>query len=306
MLLKVFEKHWKKHPIKSSFFAGLVYSLIAFGFSSFLFKNQPHLVGITTVFFIVLFAFPLFSAIMKKEEYIEKTETSFFKKNHAVLDYHFYFFIGVLLVFIIISMIQPFSVFTMADFFNIDTTVRTSIDIPPPSVSNEAEFFSILTNNLFIVFVFFLLMLFFGAGGLLLIVLNASMAGGFIAQFYQDSVTHSFCQFSLFSIHFFPEMFGFLLAAIAGGLFVVDIVKEKFLSKSFNKVAIDSILFFILAMSLVVVGALLEVYVTKPLFFSDICVTSSWIPISIFFLIIGSIFFLETHRQKRKKHYVKK
>lgn len=300
MLIKHFEKHWKIHPIRLSFFAGLLFTFSAFIASYILFKNQSHLIGLTTIFFTVVFAMPLFTFLFRKEEALEKNEKSFFKKNHAIIDYHLYFFLGVLVIFSVVSALSPSYVFNLDDFFNVDSSRTLDINLPPPSVSDSVEFIHIIHNNLFVLGLCFALMILFGSGGLFLLVLNASIAGSLLSSFISTSFSEFICNVSIFQIHFIPEIFGFLLAAIAGGIFYVDISKEKWFSKSFYKVAIDAGLLLVLSISSIVIAGLLEVYVVKKLFFSDLCISTPYLPFSIFIILLFALAFLETHRQKHK------
>jgi uncharacterized membrane protein SpoIIM required for sporulation len=300
MFVKIFEKHWKTHPIKLSFFAGILFTAIAQLTSFILFNNQPHLVGISTIFLTVLFAVPVFSYILRSEEQIERRRGSFFKKNHAIIDYHLYFFLGVLLVFFIVSLNRPSIVFDLGDFLNIGQSSST-ISAPAPLFSPVQEFFMILQNNIFITALAVFLCFIFGSGGILLIVLNASIAASLMAAFSGASTSEFLCQVSLFQIHFIPEILGFLLAAIAAGIFFIDIFKEKFMSKAFFQVGIDAALLFILSVTILVGAALLEVYVVKDLFKSEMCMSQPFAPILFLGLFLGLIFFLETHRYKHKR-----
>jgi len=304
MFVRTFEKHWNTHPIKLSFFAGLLFVTVAQVVSYFLFQSQPHLIGLTTIFFTVLFAMPVFTYLISAEETLEKKNLSFFKKQHAVIDYHLYFFLGVLLVFFIVSLIQPAYVFDLSNFLNLEQTTDMTND-PQSRFSVAYDFISIVENNLFIILCSLILRLFFGSGGIFLLVLNASISASLIATFLDSSPSEFVCQVSLFQIYFIPEIIGLILAAIAGGVFYMDVVKEKFWSKSFIKVGIDSVVLLLVSVFFIISAAALEVYVAKDLFSSNLCDANPFAPIFILFIAIGLIIVLERKRQKHKKHYLR-
>lgn len=297
MLLKRFATNWISHPVKLSFLAGLLFTTVGLFFAIFLLRNQPHLIGISAVFFTVLLAFPLFDAILRKEENLEKTNIPFLKKNRSIITYHLYFFLGVLAVFTVAAIVQPSYVFNIHDFLG--EHVHTAEH--PADMTLHDDFsllFRILINNIYIVAAFFLFMVFFGAGGLVLILLNASMAGAFIAELINSNFFTSTCNIMLFNIHFLLEMTGFLLAGIAGGIFIMDLATEKIWSKQFINVTLNCSKLLTLSVVAVASAAVLEVFVTKPLFQSGVCTTHAYIPSLILLVVILSFAVFEIVRLK--------
>jgi uncharacterized membrane protein SpoIIM required for sporulation len=67
-------------------------------------------------------------------------------------------------------------------------------------------------------------------------------------------------------IHLIPEISGFLLAAIAGGVVSKAILHEKKGSKGFKNVFKDATVLILIAVGLVLLAAVLEVFVTARLF----------------------------------------
>ncbi|MBD3259804.1 hypothetical protein GF371_04215 [Candidatus Woesearchaeota archaeon] len=113
--------------------------------------------------------------------------------------------------------------------------------------------------------------MFYGAGAIFLIVFNASIFASFILLIfrYVGETVGSFSAVALlFFIHMIPEVGGFLLAAIAGGVLSYAFYREKFMGKPFKNVARDSLILLLIAVGLVILGAFLEVFVTKNLVYS--------------------------------------
>ena len=72
--------------------------------------------------------------------------------------------------------------------------------------------------------------------------------------------------FLFFLIHLLPEISGFLLAAIAGGVVSKALIREKRGTKAFKNVFKDATMLVLIAIGLVLLGAVLEVFVTVRLF----------------------------------------
>ena len=101
-----------------------------------------------------------------------------------------------------------------------------------------------------------------------LIVLNASVFATFIMFIMKELpiITNKAAILGIFMIHTIPELFGFLLAAVAGGILSKAIIQEKFKSRPFKNVIKDAFAIFIIAIVVIVIAALLETYVTPSLF----------------------------------------
>ena len=78
-------------------------------------------------------------------------------------------------------------------------------------------------------------------------------------------VGNAFSVISLFLIHLIPELSGFLLAAIAGGVVSRAIMSEKFGSQGFRNVTRDALVMLLLSAGLIVIAAFLEVFVSSQL-----------------------------------------
>ena len=71
---------------------------------------------------------------------------------------------------------------------------------------------------------------------------------------------------SVFGLHLVPEIAGFIIVAIGGGVLSRAILTEKFGSEGFKNVTRDALMLFLIACLLVIIAAFLEVYVTTGLF----------------------------------------
>jgi ribose/xylose/arabinose/galactoside ABC-type transport system permease subunit len=65
-----------------------------------------------------------------------------------------------------------------------------------------------------------------------------------------------------------PEVSGFLLAAIAGGVVSRAFASEKFMSKGFKNVLKDASVLLIIAIAFILVAAFLETFVSARIVYS--------------------------------------
>ncbi|HIK01530.1 TPA: stage II sporulation protein M [archaeon] len=134
----------------------------------------------------------------------------------------------------------------------------------------------IMFNNVRLLLLFMVFSFVFGAGAILLLTWNAAVVGvamGFIIRdsilvsanvllksaFYLKELPFSFMSFFLHGIF---EIVGYFAGAISGGIFSVAILRGMHKTKHFKTILKDVIFFLVLALALVGIGAVLEVYVT--------------------------------------------
>ena len=97
-----------------------------------------------------------------------------------------------------------------------------------------------------------------------------------------------------------PELGGYFIAAIAGGVLSKAIIKEKFMSKGFKIILKDSFVLLILAIVVLVMAAVIEVILSKKLFQGNIC-EAGHLVIFLALIVLGLIIYHEHHRQKKKR-----
>ena len=134
----------------------------------------------------------------------------------------------------------------------------------------------ILANNLRLLFLFVAFSFVFGAGALLLLTWNAAVVGVAIGNLIRGTIasgasvasktTSYFTAFPIsflsFFVHGIFEIIGYFVGAIAGGIFSVAIVRKHYNRPEFKRIAIDVGIFLMVAIGLMVVGGIIEVYIT--------------------------------------------
>ena len=307
MIERLFKEKWLEKKHIYSFYMGVFYTLVSFITALILFNRSPNFIGISTILFIVILTLPSINNLFNMEEKLEKTKKSFLEKHETIFDFFIYFFIGVFLVFLVISFISPQLVLSGLTHKKAEIAV-TSTNLPPPPVVSGSLVQSIFLNNLMVMLVSFVLSLFYGSGAVFLISLNGSIFAAALAQSVRARLTDSalFSTFSFLScntaimfFHMLPELAGYFLAAISGGVLSKSFNKEKFMSKSFKIILKDSFTLLILGIVVLAIAAIIEVELSKKLFIANVCANNNF----IFFLalaLLALLAYFEFHRKKKK------
>jgi len=134
---------------------------------------------------------------------------------------------------------------------------------------NYVRGYFFLTNLQVLGFIF-LTSFIFGSGALFVIIWNASIIGVFIGEaalrfanlFAISRVEAFFTTLPIalggLLLHGIPEVLGFFVAAIAGGILSTGMLRHKPMSKRFIRIVIDSVILFVVAIVLIGVAAVLE------------------------------------------------
>jgi len=72
--------------------------------------------------------------------------------------------------------------------------------------------------------------------------------------------------FLRYIIHGIPEMIAYFIAGIAGGIISVAVIRHDFRSSNFKKIVLDSIDLVLIAVIVLLLAALIEVFITPALF----------------------------------------
>ena len=70
-----------------------------------------------------------------------------------------------------------------------------------------------------------------------------------------------------YTIHGLPEILAYFVAALAGGIISIAIINQEFSSRKFEHILLDSADLLMLAIAILFVAALLEVFITPALSF---------------------------------------
>ena len=270
MLEQINIKFFKRRPY-AAFILGAVYVFAAFFTARIFF---PNAVSVSMLFLVTLLLVPTVLKLMTVEEKRERRDgASHFLRDHRdIFEIYLFLFLGIFTAFILLGLVSGTENFDYQMKFLekqeglnsqlIKSKTEAGIQI------HSSNFFALLQNNLTVILISFILSFFYGAGSMFLIVLNASVFSTFVMFIMRElpTMVHKTTIFFIFLVHTVPELFGFLLAAVAGGILSKALLKEKFGSLPFKNVVRDSFLIFLIAVGVVILAAALETFVTPYLF----------------------------------------
>ena len=246
-----------------SLFLGVLYVLISYGTAKLFF---PSNLSLAMIFLVTLLLVPSTAKLIGIEESIERKygTSKFFKKHYILMEIFLFLFLGIFIGYLITGNYVPDSAEYQINFLK-----NQGINLLNADIESAPQFINIFLNNLSVIVIAFVLSLFYGVGALFLIVLNASIFASFVLNLLTTIAQQKAFGAFLTLIHFIPEVFGFLLAAIAGGVISKAIMKEKAGTEGFRNVLKDGTILLLISLAIILVAALIESFVTpwilKPL-----------------------------------------
>jgi uncharacterized membrane protein SpoIIM required for sporulation len=261
------------------FFLGLVYASVAFILSYWVFRDY---ISIVMVSLTAICSVPFVYNIIKLEE--NKDEES--RKEYWLIKEHVkavsaltFLFIGFVTAFLIWFIVLPGT--TAENVFSAqiktisDVTSDATTQMPTASlVSSLDEVIPILMNNLKILIFCFILSVFFGAGAIFVLTWNASVVAVAIGVFVRNELLTrmgaSVAEYShilslgvlKYLTHGIFEIVAYFVCALAGGIISVAVIRHEFNSPGFRQTILDSTDLTAIAIILLIIAAVVEVFVT--------------------------------------------
>ena len=130
-----------------------------------------------------------------------------------------------------------------------------------------AHFSAIFSNNIYVLIFTILFSLVFGAGAIFILVWNASVIGAAIGIFTKGSLANLPGGLLRYMVHGIPEISAYFVGALAGGIISVAVIRKDLQGSGTWKILQDSLLLVIIAIMILVVAGLMEVYLTPLLFY---------------------------------------
>jgi len=314
VLENVFKLRWIDKRQSYSFYLGIFYTIISFITSYILFSKVPGFVGVSCILFSVILVVPTVNKLFDLEEKIEvKKKKGIFVKHEHIMDFFLYYFIGIFITLLIISLFFPTFVLSKSQMYNSEQNqiqIKSNLP-PPPTFSKTSIFIQILKINFIVLLVSFFLSIFYGSGAIFLITLNASIFASALGHVIRSnfnsggiltSLSFAICNFGIIFFHMIPEVIAYLLAAMAGGVLSHAIIREKFASKNFHIVLIDSIILIFISIMVLITAAFLEANISKKLIDGGVCMNSKSVIILTFIVLLILFIFIEFGRKKYIKH----
>ena len=266
------------------FFVGAFYALLSMLLVHWIFSGDAVLSkysSIITITFTVMFSIPFMYYIIKYEESKDLKSRGIFKMllNHKRALYAFmWLFFGFVVAFSI-----GYALFSSE--YNFKAQVETFCNINRPTsfqdcvneygkskvitsdaISAKSRILMIFSNNIYVLMFTILFSLIFGAGVIFILAWNASVIAAAIGIFAKSELSNLPLGIARYILHGLPEIASYFTGALAGGIISIAIIKKDVYRDKFWDIAQDALNLVIIAVILLFIAAIIEVYVT-PLFF---------------------------------------
>ncbi|RLG10673.1 hypothetical protein DRN73_07240 [Candidatus Pacearchaeota archaeon] len=268
------------------FFIGLVYASLSLLLVNWFFSGDAVLSkfsGLIVVTFCVMFSLPFMYFLIKQEEKEDEVIEGFWQiwKIHSDAIYAFmWLFLGFVIAFafwyIILqnsmlfnAQIQTYCLINNPGTNLEDCVAKYSFTQPfqaTGAITKPSRFLSILENNVYVMIFTLLFSLIFGAGAIFVLAWNASVIAGAIGIFTHYQIKEIPFGLLRYLIHGFPEIAAYFVTALAGGILGVGFIRHGIKDKKFLRVIENVIMLLSIAIIILIIAAVVEVYIT-PLFF---------------------------------------
>ncbi len=267
------------------FLIGLVYASLSVLLVNWIFSQDAVLSkysGILVVTFSVMFSTPfIYYAIKNEEEKVIKYE-GFLKllgeHSHALLSL-MWLFLGFVVAFsfwyIMLSSTQSFKaqietycVINRPNNFNqcIAEYGVKGVGKTTAFLTAKEKLFMIFANNIYVLLFTIVFGLIFGAGAIFVLAWNASVIAAAIGIFTKSNLASLPIGLARYMVHGIPEIAAYFIGALASGIVSVAVIKHEFKEERFWNILQDSLNLIILAVVVLFIAAIIEVFITPALF----------------------------------------
>jgi uncharacterized membrane protein SpoIIM required for sporulation len=134
------------------------------------------------------------------------------------------------------------------------------------AATKNMRLLSIIENNVYVMIFTLIFSLIFGAGAIFILVWNASVISAAIGIFTKYQISEIPLGIARYMIHGLPEITAYFITALAGGIFGVGAIRHGFRDKKFLRVLENTAILLFIALIILFLAALIEVYFTPLLF----------------------------------------
>jgi uncharacterized membrane protein SpoIIM required for sporulation len=266
----------------------LIYASLSILLVTFVFGGDSVLSkysGILTVTFTTICSLPFVYYLIKLEEGkdVEINEQGRLIKEHTkAIRALVWLFLGFVVAFAFWYLVLP--TYTPQNF-NAQIEVFCSINSPKSydrclsdhgimtgGATSAGMLVDIFANNVKVLIFTIVFSLALGAGAIFILAWNASVIGAAMGMFAKSNVVNLGCGLIRYMTHGIPEIAAYFIGALAGGIVSVAVIRRDLHGERMWKILQDALLLMIIAVVILVVAALIEVYITPDImnFFSKI------------------------------------
>ncbi|MCF7861078.1 stage II sporulation protein M [Candidatus Woesearchaeota archaeon] len=271
----------ERHPAYMFLFGAGVSSL-AIIVSYMIFASA---VSMGLVFFTVLACAPFMYITLRREEDKDvkiKDESHLLVEHSKALRFLMFLFMGITVSCALWYFFLPDKM--ASHFFEMQIQTIDTVNSPATGqvIEKLQNVVMIFSNNSRVLLYCMVFSFVYGVGAIFIITWNASVIGTAIGNILKQSVvsvaekvgTDKFIAyvvamaygFSRYAIHGLPEIAGYFVGGLAGGILSTAIINRHYKTGLFGKILADSAYLFLISVTIIMVSAILEVYVT-PIFF---------------------------------------
>ncbi|MFC1704777.1 stage II sporulation protein M [Nanoarchaeota archaeon] len=274
--MKAEKKPWEM------FFIGFLYSTVAVFLSLWIFEKQASFI---MVFLTVMACVPIMYNTMRLEESKEltiKDEGKLMREHTKAIAFYLFLFLGITISTLLWYVVLPSG--TVAFLFQkqVQTISDINNQISGNIVGSVGLFIKILFNNVKVMVFCLIFSFIYGAGAIFILTWNATVIGAAMGSFIRSHISNYaatvgitklanyFHAVSLgvlrYSLHGIPEVLAYLYAGLVGGIVSAALIKKDINSKNLMNLLVDTSDLLLLSLAFLLLGAVLEVYVTPLLF----------------------------------------
>ncbi len=266
------------------FFVGAFYASISILLVNWIFSQDVVLAnysGILVVTFTVMFSIPFMYYVIKLEEEKATQHMGMFKllkeHNRALMAF-LWLFLGFVVAFSFWYILLPTTQTSKAQietyclinrpssFENCVSQYGVKGTSSTVFATNKERLFLIFANNIYVLIFTLVFSLIFGAGVIFILAWNATVIAAAIAIFTKSNLSALPLGLLRYLIHGLPEIASYFIAALAGGIVSISVIRHEVGSEKFWEVLQDSLNLIILAVVVLFLSALIEVFITPIMF----------------------------------------
>ena len=279
------------------FFIGLLYATFSFLLVQWIFSGNPVLSkysGVFLVTFTVIFSMPFVYYIIKLEEQKDVEYSGHLRllKEHSKAIMAFlWLFLGFLVAFSFWYIVlpdgaenfraqietfcqinRPGNIEECAAQYGIGDfgVTGSAASITGTSITGELsakdKVLSIFENNIYVMIFTLIFSIIFGAGAIFILAWNASVIAAAIGIFARSQLSELPMGLLRYMIHGLPEVAAYFIAALSGGILGIAVIKRDTNNDKFWSIVQDSLNLIVIAVIILLISALIEVFITPALF----------------------------------------
>ncbi|RJQ20789.1 hypothetical protein C4580_03775 [Candidatus Woesearchaeota archaeon] len=272
--------HAESHPF-FVFLLGMAYGTIAIFLSLWIFEEQASMV---MVFLASMAAIPLLYHTLhfeEKKDLLAEAGKSMIREHSSALAFYLTLFLGMSVAFSIWYLALPTE--TASGLFRVQSQTIANLNQHVTGGLTQTGLLSkIFLNNVKVMIFCILFSFLYGSGAIFILAWNSSVIGAAVGNFVRSHMAQFadvvglqkaaayFYVGSLsvlrYAIHGIPEIFAYIIAGLAGGILSMALMKHDYGTKQFENVLLDVSDLVLLAVLVLFIAAIVEVFVTPALF----------------------------------------